>query len=608
MENFVVRQVMEVNLASEYRTHTCGELRVEDTGKIVTLSGWVQKKRNLGGLVFVDLRDHYGITQVVFADDMREQIQDVRLESVIKVTGKVSERTGTMINHTMDTGRVEVICDKIEVLSEAEILPFQIAEDDNAPETTRLKYRFLELRRKELHENIILRSKVIQAMREIMQRQGFMEIQTPILTSSSPEGARDFLVPSRFYPGKFFALPQAPQQFKQLLMVSGFDRYFQIAPCFRDEAPRADRSPGEFYQLDIEMSYVGQEEVFKAVEVCIDELFSRFSKWPHNETPFPRISFADSMAWYGNDKPDLRVAVKMQDLGDVFAKSSFKVFSEALEKGEKIIALPYAVENAPSRKFFDDTIAKFKEASGYGLAYLCFDAESVKGSIAKFVSEDELKVLRERYLENGKTTVIFFAAGKAAEIRPPLGKLRVELGEAFGQLKREEFKFCWITDFPMFETDEETGQTVFSHNPFSMPQGGMEALETKDPLTILAYQYDLVCNGIELSSGAIRNHRPDIMYKAFEIAGYPKETVDEKFGGMIKAFKFGAPPHGGIAPGVDRIVMLLADKPTIRDVITFPMAQTVEDLMMGAPSTVTKQQLDDLHIEIKYPKADEKVK
>ena len=598
----------EVNLASEYRSHTRGELRVEDTGKTVTLSGWVQKKRDLGGLIFVDLRDHYGITQVVFADEMRSKIQDVRLESVIKVHGKVSERTGTMINHTMETGSVEILCDSIEVLSDAEILPFQVAEDDNAPETTRLKYRFLELRRKELHENIILRSKVIQAMREIMQRQGFMEIQTPILTSSSPEGARDFLVPSRFYPGKFFALPQAPQQFKQLLMVSGFDRYFQIAPCFRDEAPRADRSPGEFYQLDIEMSYVGQEEVFHAVEVCIDELFSRFSKWPHNETPFPRISFADSMAWYGNDKPDLRVAVKMQDLGDVFAKSSFKVFSEALERGDKIIALPYAVESAPSRKFFDDTIAKFKEASGYGLAYLCFDAETVKGSIAKFVSEEELKVLRDRYLENGKTTVIFFAAGKASEIRPPLGKLRVELGEAFGQLKREEFKFCWITDFPMYETDEETGQTVFSHNPFSMPQGGMEALETKDPLTILAYQYDLVCNGIELSSGAIRNHRPDIMYKAFEIAGYPKETVDEKFGGMIKAFKFGAPPHGGIAPGVDRIVMLLADKPTIRDVITFPMAQTVEDLMMGAPSTVTQQQLDDLHIVIKYPEANGKDK
>jgi len=585
-----------VKLSSSFRTHTCNELRLKNVGAEVILSGWVHRKRNLGGVVFVDLRDHYGITQVVFSDDMLAVIQDVRLESVIKVSGKVQKRESSS---KIETGDIEIRCEKMEVLSTAQILPFQVADDDNAPETTRLKYRFLELRREKLHKNIVLRSNVVKAMREIMQAQGFTELQTPILTSSSPEGARDFLVPSRFHPGKFFALPQAPQQFKQLLMVSGFDRYFQIAPCFRDENPRADRSPGEFYQLDIELAFADQEDVFNAVENCIDELFARFSKKPFTRKPFPRISFADSMSWYGNDKPDLRVNVKLQNVTDIFKATEFKVFASELAEHGEIIALPFVVDTVPSRKFFDETVAKFKDACGKGLGYLIFENGVARGGLSKFVSENELAALKTNLVipTNG-CAVVFLAAGKAKEILPVLGKFRVELAVHFGQIEEDVYRFCWITDFPMYAPDEETGAVTFNHNPFSMPQGGLEALETMDPFDILAYQYDLVCNGIELSSGAIRNHRPDIMYKAFQLAGYDRETVDEKFGGMIQAFKFGAPPHGGIAPGVDRIVMLLADESTIRDVIAFPMAQTVEDLMMGAPSEVLAEQLKELHIQI----------
>lgn len=587
----------KITLKSVYRTHTCNELGAKDIGSEVKLSGWIQRKRDLGGVIFVDLRDHYGITQLVFSEANREQIQDIRTESVIQVSGVVKQRE--VANQKITTGEIEVHCSSLEVLGPAQMLPFQIAEDDNAPETTRLKYRYLDLRREKLHKNIVLRSNVIRAMREIMQDLGFLELQTPILTSSSPEGARDFLVPSRFHPGKFFALPQAPQQFKQLLMVSGFDRYFQIAPCFRDEDPRADRSPGEFYQLDIEMAFADQEDVFSVVETCLDEVFARFSKNTFTRKPFPRISFADSMAWYGTDKPDLRVSVKLQDVTTLFKQSHFKVFASEIANGGQIIALPFTVEAAPSRKFFDNTVAEFKDLCGKGLAYLIFENGECRGSISKFVSEEEVQALKTelQFKEDG-VTVIFLAAGVAKDILPSLGKLRVDLGKHFDQMERDIFKFCWITDFPMYVPDEETGAVTFSHNPFSMPQGGMKALEEQDPFTILAYQYDVVCNGFELSSGAIRNHRPDIMYKAFEIAGYSQKVVDEKFGAMINAFKFGAPPHGGIAPGIDRIVMLLAGEQTIREVIAYPMAQTVEDLMMGAPSVVSEKQLRDVHIQL----------
>jgi len=591
-------------LHSVYRSHVCSELRVENVGQEVTLSGWVHRKRDHGGVVFVDLRDHYGMTQVVFSGEGREKIQQVRPESVIRVHGTVVRRAADMVNPKIVTGEIEVHTSDLELLSPAQVLPFQIAEDDNAPETARLRYRFLDLRRERLHANVVLRAQVIAALRDIMQRLGFMEVQTPILTSSSPEGARDFLVPSRFHPGKFFALPQAPQQFKQLLMVAGFDRYFQIAPCFRDEDPRADRSPGEFYQLDLEMSFVEQDDVFEAVEQCFGELFGRFSKWPVSATPFPRVKYADAMQWYGTDKPDLRVPVKMVDVSDLFRDTEFKVFRSELERRGALMALPFKVDVLPPRKFFDDTVENFKKASGRGLGYVIFDADGHKGTIAKFMSEAEVSGLRQAVAAEG-ITIVFLAAGPAAQILPPLARFRVEIADYLGQAEREAFRFCWITDFPMYERDEKTGQIVFSHNPFSMPQGGMQALEERDPLSILAWQYDLVCNGVELSSGAIRNHRPDIMYKAFEIAGYAKETVDRKFGGMIRAFNFGAPPHGGIAPGVDRIVMLLAGEKTIREVIAFPMAQSVEDLMMGAPSEVSHEQLAEVHIEVKLPEKEQ---
>ena len=587
-----------MTLISTYRTNTCGELRAEHIDSTVTLSGWIHRKRDHGGIVFVDLRDNYGVTQIVFANELGEEVQKLRLESVIQVKGKVLGRAKAVTNERMKTGAIEVHAETLTVHSHADILPFQISEEDNAPEVTRLKYRFLELRRDDLHDSILLRSRVIRAIREIMHEQGFSEFQTPILTSSSPEGARDFLVPSRFHPGKFFALPQAPQQFKQLLMVAGFDRYFQIAPCFRDEDPRADRSPGEFYQCDLEMSFVEQEDVFTACEHLFHTLFTRFTTKTVTGTPFPRIRYNDALSLYGTDKPDLRNPLVISDVSSVFGASAFKVFQNELALGGGVFAIKVEVPSLPSRKYFDETIEFFKELQGQGLAYLTFDGEGHKGSIAKFVSDGEVASLRSTLQIGSSPTIVFLGAGGHDKILPSLGKLRTRAGSDFNLIEKDSYRFCWITDFPMYERNPDTGAIEFSHNPFSMPQGGMEALETKNPLDIYAYQYDVVCNGYELSSGAIRNHKPEIMYKAFEIAGYTSEHVDEKFGGMIRAFKFGAPPHGGMAPGIDRIVMLLAGKETIREVIAFPLSQTVEDLMMGAPSTVSFKQLRETHIRL----------
>ncbi|MCB0338776.1 MAG: aspartate--tRNA ligase [Bdellovibrionales bacterium] len=587
-------------LTSTYRTHLCSELRATDVGSSVTLSGWIARKRDHGGVVFVDLRDNYGVSQVVFAEEHREIIQNTRVESVICVKGKVVSRDDETINPKIETGEVEVHCESLQILSRADVLPFQVAEDDKAPEPTRLQYRFLELRRDKLHQNILLRSKVIYAMRQIMYDLGFHEFQTPILTSSSPEGARDFLVPSRMHPGKFFALPQAPQQFKQLLMVSGFDRYFQIAPCFRDEDPRADRSPGEFYQCDLEMSFVEQDDVFEVCEQLFYRTFSGFTQFDVTKPPFPRIRYNDALEKYGTDKPDLRIPLTLTDVSSVFADTGFQVFKNVLAQGGKVRALKVRVDEVPPRKFFDDLIADFKKASGSGLAYLIFEGSEHRGAVAKFFSDKEVQALRAALAVDG-VSLVFFAAGLDADILGHFGDVRVKLGRQFGYQEENTYRFCWITDYPMYERDPKTGKIEFSHNPFSMPQGGLEALNSKDPLDIYAYQYDVVCNGHELSSGAIRNHLPEIMYKAFEIAGYGPEEVDARFGGMIRAFKFGAPPHGGMAPGVDRIVMLLAQEQAIRDVIAFPLAQSVEDLLMGAPNEVRVEQLKELHIKLDLP-------
>ncbi len=590
---------MRAPISSIYRTHACDQLRASDAGQRVTLSGWILRKRDHGGVVFVDLRDNYGQTQVVFNAAGLEEVQGLRVESVVQVSGMVRQREPGLVNPKLETGEVEVHCESLVVHSAAEVLPFLIAEDDKAPESTRLTYRFLDLRREKVHENIILRSRVIQRIREIMWGQGFHEFQTPILTSSSPEGARDFLVPSRFHPGKFFALPQAPQQFKQLLMVAGFDRYFQIAPCFRDEDPRADRSPGEFYQLDIEMSFVEQEDVFTLGEHLLHEVFKTFAKDTVTPVPFPRITYQEAMAAFGSDKPDLRNPLRIADVTAVFEGTAFQVFQKAIADGGGIFAIAMPKAPTPPRKFFDDTIELFKKWSGQGLAYIVVEEGGWKGSVAKFFSPTEQAALAARLsLEPGQ--FVLFGAGKPRSVLPHLGRLRTKLGEDFGLLSGG-YRFCWVTDFPMYEYDEELKQVVFSHNPFSMPQGGMEALNSKDPLDIRAFQYDIVCNGHELSSGAIRNHRPELMYRAFEIAGYSRAEVDEKFSGMIKAFKFGAPPHGGFAPGIDRIVMLLAQESAIRDVIAFPMAQSVEDLLMGAPSVPSDRALREVHVRVVMP-------
>jgi aspartyl-tRNA synthetase len=582
----------------KYRTHTCGELRGKDVDSEVKLSGWIHRKRNLGGVLFLTLRDNYGITQVIVEPGTQayQDLENIRVESVITIDGIVRSR-GENINKDMPTGEIEVEAKSVELQSQADILPFQVAEDDNAPETTRLTYRFLDLRREKLHNNILRRSQIIASIRRRMIEMGFQEFQTPILTSSSPEGARDYLVPSRLYPGKFYALPQAPQQFKQLLMVSGFDRYFQIAPCFRDEDARADRSPGEFYQLDVEMSFATQDDVFAAMENLMHGLFTEFSDYDVTQAPFPRIPFEDAMLKYGSDKPDLRIKAEIADVSDVFAASEFNAFKSVVENGGVVRALSVPNVADKSRKFLKDVEDFAKEAGAKGLASLIFADEEIKGSLAKPLSDQTKQQLKQRLgSENGHG--IFMVADKADVASVILGKVRLHLADLLDLREKDCYRFCWIVDFPMFEKDEETGQTQFSHNPFSMPQGGMEALLTQDPLTIKAFQYDIVCNGVELSSGAIRNHRPDIMYKAFEIAGYDNSLVDDKFGGMIRAFKFGAPPHGGIAPGVDRMVMLLANEPNIREVIAFPMNQNAQDLLMQAPSEVTDKQLKELHLQI----------
>ncbi|HMO02898.1 MAG TPA: aspartate--tRNA ligase [Oligoflexia bacterium] len=584
-------------LSSRYRTHLCNQLRLKDAGQMVTLSGWIAAKRNHGGVLFVDLRDHYGTTQLVIGGTFIDKVEGLRLESVIQITGKVVSRPENLRNPKLETGEIEVQIETLKILSTAEQVPFQIAEEDNAPESLRLKYRFLELRRAELHKAISLRSQIIAEARKIMHQMGFTEFQTPILTSSSPEGARDFLVPSRVHPGKFFALPQAPQQFKQLTMIAGFDRYFQIAPCFRDEDPRADRSPGEFYQIDMEMSFVEQEDVFAVGEKLFYELFKKFSNFPVTVPPFPKITYADAMLKYGTDKPDLRNPLKIEDLSGIFKKSQFDLFKSTLQAGGAIRGISLDLEEAPPRSFFDRLQEEFKKEN-IGIGYAIFDGtEAPKGSLAKFLTPPEISYFQDS-LEVAKKRIIFVSAGQEQKIAKALGKLRINLGEHFQLTGKERFEFCWIVDFPMYELDPENGQITFCHNPFSMPQGGLKTLNEQDPLSIKAFQYDIVCNGHELSSGAIRNHDPAIMYRAFEIAGYPAEEVRAKFGGMLNAFSYGAPPHGGMAPGIDRIVMLLAGKTAIRDVILFPMAQTVEDLMMGAPSEVPEKALKELSIQV----------
>lgn len=584
-----------------YRTHTCGELRGSDVGKTVKLSGWIHRKRNLGGVLFVTLRDNYGITQIL-ADpntELNDKLTEIRVESVITIEGEVISR-GENINKDMPTGEIEVKVTSVVLQSAADILPFQIAEDDNAPESTRLTYRFLDLRREKLHNNILLRSKVIASIRRRMIDMGFVEFQTPILTSSSPEGARDYLVPSRLYPGKFYALPQAPQQFKQLLMVSGFDRYFQIAPCFRDEDARADRSPGEFYQLDVEMSFVTQEDVFSCLEKLFVGVFTELSDWQVTGPTFPRITYEDAINTYGSDKPDLRFGLEIQDLSEVFLRADFAPFKTTVENNGTVKAICVPNVGDKSRKFFSNLEDFAKENGAKGMATLIYTDAEVKGSVSKPLSDEIKEEIRVKMKAEAGSAVLFIADERvtAASI---LGKLRLRLADELDLREKNSYRFCWIVDFPMFEKDEETGQIIFSHNPFSMPQGGMEALMTQDPLTIKAYQYDIVCNGVELSSGAIRNHLPEIMYKAFEIAGYSKETVEQEFGGMIRAFKYGAPPHGGIAPGVDRIAMLLANEPNIREVICFPMNQNAQDLLMQAPNSVSEHQLKELHLQVVYP-------
>ena len=585
-----------------YRTHTCAALTTANVGDTVRLSGWVHRKRDHGGVLFVDLRDHYGITQVVAkaGSPMLDLLEHLRAESVVTVTGQVVSRGADATNPNLATGEIEVVADEVTVQSPAQELPLPVAAEADYPEDIRLRYRFLDLRRERLHANIMLRSQVIASIRQRMIGQGFTEFQTPILTASSPEGARDYLVPSRVHPGKFYALPQAPQMFKQLLMVAGFDRYFQIAPCFRDEDARADRSPGEFYQLDFEMSFVTQEDVFQAIEPVLHGLFEEFADWQGrgrqvSALPFKRIPYRESMLRYGNDKPDLRNPILISDVSQHFAGSGFGRFASIVEAGDVVRAIPAPNTADKSRKFFDDMNAWAQGEGFAGLGYATRKSGEWGGPIAKNHGEEGMAKLAET-LGIGPDDGVFFAAGKEAHAAKLAGLARTRLGESLGLIDENRFEFCWIVDFPMFEYDEDNKKVDFSHNPFSMPQGEMEALTTKDPLDILAYQYDIVCNGIELSSGAIRNHRPEIMYKAFEIAGYSQADVDTNFAGMINAFKFGAPPHGGSAPGIDRMVMLLAGEPNIREVVVFPMNQRAEDLMMGAPNFASAKQLKELSL------------
>ncbi len=602
-----------VSLSTEmhpFRTHTCNEIRVEDAGETVRLSGWVHRKRDHGHLLFIDLRDNFGVTQVVIdtSSPLFESAESVRLESVLTITGKVVRRSEDTINPRIPTGEVEVQIAEVVVEATSEPLPLQVNSDEDYGEDIRLRYRFLDLRRDKMHRNILLRSQVITSIRRRLTDAGFTEFQTPILTASSPEGARDYLVPSRIHPGRFYALPQAPQQFKQLLMVAGFDKYFQIAPCFRDEDARADRSPGEFYQLDFEMSFVTQDDVFAAIEPVLAGVFEEFSgfgkeaSWRVPAPPFRRIPFAEAMLKYGNDKPDLRNPIEIADVSEVFRGTDFKIFAKAVESGKVVRGIPAPGGASQPRSWFDKLNSWARELGAPGLGYVVFEGTSGKGPIAKFLDDERLDQLRDA-TGLGDGDAVFFASDAPEAAAALAGLARTRIGEDLGLVDRDQFLFCWIVDYPMYEFDDKTGQIEFSHNPFSMPQGGLEALLGQDPLTIKAHQYDIVCNGVELSSGAIRNHRPDIMLKAFEIAGYTAEEVESQFGGMLHALRHGAPPHGGAAPGIDRMVMLLADEPNIREVIAFPMTQRAEDLMMGAPAEVASERLRELHLRLALPAA-----
>ena len=576
-----------------YRTHNLGELKIKNVGEEVELAGWIQKIRNLGGMVFIDLRDQFGVTQIVINDEkLQEQAKELTTESCIHICGKVVERSSK--NPKMATGEIEVVANKIEVLGKCKnVLPFEINTDQEVREDLRLEYRFLDLRNEKLHNNILLRSKILKTLRDKMDELGFCEIQTPILANSSPEGARDYLVPSRLHAGEFYALPQAPQQFKQLLMVSGFDKYFQIAPCFRDEDPRADRAPGEFYQLDFEMSFATQEDVFKVIEEVVPYTFKKFTNWKVDEGPFIRIPYKEAMEKYGIDKPDLRNPLIIQDVTKVFEGTEFNAFKD---KTIKAIVVPKGAEQG--RKFFDKmTEFAIEECNAKGLAWTKFETDgTIAGGIAKFITEDaKVKLENEYGVKPGDS--IFFIADELQTAQKIAGLVRIELGKRLDLLEKDVYRFCFIVDFPMYELSDE-GKIDFSHNPFSMPQGGLDALNNKEPLDILAYQYDLVCNGYEMASGAVRNHNPEIMIKAFEIAGYSEEDVKNRFGALYNAFQYGTPPHAGAAPGLDRMVMLIADSTNIREVIAFPKNKKARDLLMGAPSVVTKQQLDDVHIQI----------
>jgi aspartyl-tRNA synthetase len=589
-----------------YRSHTCGQLRPDNAGQDIRLSGWVHRVRDHGGVLFIDLRDHYGVTQVVADPDSPafKVAEKLRSEWVIRVDGKVRPRPAGTENRDLPTGLIEVFATGIEVLSQAAELPLPVFGDTEYPEDIRLKYRFLDLRRDRIHRNIMKRGAIIDSLRRRMKEQGFFEFQTPILTASSPEGARDFLVPSRIHPGKFYALPQAPQQFKQLIMMSGFDRYFQIAACFRDEDARADRSPGEFYQLDIEMSFVTQDDVFNAVEPVLRGVFEEFGGGLPVTQKFPHIAYRDAIRWYGSDKPDLRNPIRMQAVTEHFAGSGFKVFAGMIASDPKVEVWAIPAPKGGSRAFCDRMNSYAQQQGQPGLGYVFWreGEEGGAGPIAKNIGPERTEAIRTQ-LGLGVGDACFFVAGRPEKFYKFAGDARNRVGEELNLTAKGRFEFCWIVDFPMYEWNEEEKKVDFSHNPFSMPQGGLEALETKDPLDILAYQYDIVCNGVELSSGAIRNHRPEVMKKAFEIAGYPETVLLEKFGGMYRAFQYGAPPHGGIAPGVDRIVMLLCDEPNIREVVLFPMNQQAEDLLMGAPSEVTPKQLRELHIRLNLPEA-----
>ena len=593
---------------SKYRTHNCNELRKDDLDKKISISGWINKKRDHGNLLFIDLRDNYGITQCIIDKENKNflELEKTQLETVIKINGKVVNRSNETINKDIQTGEIEVVINEFEILGTCKELPMPVFSDQEYAEEIRLKYRFLDLRRKKIHENIILRSKVISYIRNEMTKLGFLEFQTPILTSSSPEGARDFLVPSRLNPGKFYALPQAPQQFKQLIMVSGFDKYFQIAPCFRDEDARADRSPGEFYQLDLEMSFVEQEDVFNVVETLLVNTFKKFSNKKLMYNKFPKISYKESMLKYGSDKPDLRNPLIISDITEIFTREdvSFEIFKKLVKAGSKVRCISTKDTKDKPRSFFDNIDKWAKEQGASGLAYFTFEKDnelSAKGPIGKFFSKEALtEIMKKTNSEVGDS--IFMACGKQNDLEKITALARDKIARDLDLIDEDIFAFCWIVDYPMFEKDETTNKIEFSHNPFSMPQGNLSEKDFEQPLDILAYQYDIVCNGIELSSGAIRNHKPELMYRLFSIAGYNKEQVDEKFSGMINALSYGAPPHGGIAPGIDRIVMLLANEKNIREVTMFPMNQNAQDLMMKAPSEVSKEQLKELNLVVKTNK------